>query len=458
MCRNRNAKLPYVSADGTRSVPATLGLQARGPAIGSTFALAYSTRTSQDVTDLHPLIGVTQSMEARLIRAAVLAACILSLGAGSHRTQNFIVTSSSEALSRQIGDAAERYRRELALEWLGHELPPWQGPCPITVHAGSRLLAGGQTSFMFDSGRPFGWSMTIQGSRERILDSVLPHEVSHTVFATHFGRPLPRWADEGACTTVESESEKQKQQHMLIEFLTTERGIAFNQMFAMKQYPSDILPLYAQGYSLARYLIAQGGKQKFIQYVGDGMASNNWPGATRTHYGFDDLSDLQLTWLDWVRQGSPAISPRATLLAQQQTRPDLGTERLVPVQSASATTESAVNRLASRSAPAAATSQQEGSGWYARVRDETRAGRNAAQFSDRGAVDKTKPGQPAAARRHSSGSRQPPASRPRQVILEWKREPAPAPAYPLEQQKTRGKARGKTYLVEPDELRRTILR
>ena len=67
--------------------------------------------------------------------------------------------------------------------------------------------------------------MHIQGSRERILDSVLPHEITHTIFATHFGRPLPRWADEGACTTVEHVSEKAKQDNFLIQFLTPdERG------------------------------------------------------------------------------------------------------------------------------------------------------------------------------------------------------------------------------------------
>ena len=398
-------------------------------------------------------------MEARLIRAALLAACVLSLGAGGHRTQNFIVTSSSDALSQQIGDAAERYRRELALEWLGHELPPWQDLCPITVHAGNRLGAGGQTSFMFNAGQPFGWSMAIQGSRERILDSVLPHEVCHTVFATHFGRPLPRWADEGACTTVEDESEKQKQQHMLIEFLTNDRGIAFNQMFAMKQYPADILPLYSQGYSLARYLIAQGGKRKFIEYVGDGMTSNNWPGATHAHYGFQDLSELQLTWLEWVRQGSPAIAPRGTLVAQQQTARDLGGRHLVPVQSASAVAEGAVNKLASRSGPTTAASQRGGSGWYARVRDETRQGRVAPGSPDTRTADKINSKPPAATVQSGSVSRQQPVGRPQQVILlEWQREHAAAPAYPLGQPKSPGPARGRAYLVDPDELRKTLLR
>ena len=112
---------------------------------------------------------------------------------------------------------------------------------------------------MFDRGRPFGWRMSIQGSYQRVMDSVLPHEVTHTIFATHFGQPLPRWADEGACTTVEHESEKNKQHHNLIRFLQTRRGIPFNKMFAMKEYPPDVLPLYAQGYSVTRYLIQQGG-------------------------------------------------------------------------------------------------------------------------------------------------------------------------------------------------------
>ena len=118
-------------------------------------------------------------------------------------------------------------------------------------------------------------------------------------------------------TTVEDVSERQKQHDMLYEFLTTHRGIAFNEMFAMTEYPSDVLPLYSQGYSLARYFIAQGGKRKFIDYVGDGMKWNNWTRATQHHYGYSSLSDLQVTWLDWVRQGSPALPPQQTLVAQQ---------------------------------------------------------------------------------------------------------------------------------------------
>lgn len=301
-------------------------------------------------------------MEARFFSAALIAASLLSLGA-SHRTQNFIVTAPTPEVAQAIGDAGEIYRRDLSVEWLGRELPPWQDPCPITIHVGSHLGAGGATSFMFEQGRPFGWQMTIQGSYERLLDSVLPHEITHMIFATHFGRPLPRWADEGAATTVEHTSEKTKQHHLLINFLTTGRGIAFNQMYAMQEYPDDILPLYSQGFSLARFLIAQGGKQKFVQYVGDGMKWNNWTAATSQHYGYQSLSELQVSWLDWVRQGSQPLNPQSPMIAQQ----NQGQQPASGVMQFASTVVSTPGQVPVSEAVA---SRENGSGsWYARQRD-----------------------------------------------------------------------------------------
>ena len=252
-------------------------------------------------------------MDARLARAAVVAAAFLCLGA-SFRTPNFVVTAPTPQAAEQIGRQAEKYRRELAIEWIGQPLPNWLEPCPIRAQVNERLGAGGATSFMFNGGEVFGWEMTIQGSLERVLDSVLPHEVTHTIFASYFRRPLPRWADEGACTTVEHASERSKQQMMLIDFLRTKRGIPFHQMFAMKEYPRDILPLYAQGHSLASFLIWQGGRKKFLGYVAAGLQGEQWSAVTKQFYGYTGLADLQRSWLDWVRKGSPALgTPKQTV-------------------------------------------------------------------------------------------------------------------------------------------------
>lgn len=227
-------------------------------------------------------------------------------GAG-FRTQNFTVDAPTPQLAREIGLEAERLRSALANEWLAEELPPWSKPCPIKARVAPQLGAGGATSFVFDRGEVFGWRMEIQGSRERILDSVLPHEITHTIFACHFRQPLPRWADEGACTTVEHKSEISKQERMLIEFLHTHRGIPFDRMFNMTEYPDDVLPLYAQGHSLAKYLIDLRGKRDFLAFLEDGLKDSNWPRALGQWYGYRDLGVLQNKWLDWVKQGRPAV-------------------------------------------------------------------------------------------------------------------------------------------------------
>jgi hypothetical protein len=260
--------------------------------------------------------------------ALLLAVLLVAMGA-RQRTDNFIIETADPNFAQQLAQAAEKYRHDLAIEWLGQTMPNWAQPCVMTVQAGPQLGAGGATTFVFDHGEVFNWRMSIQGSQERLLDSVLPHEITHMVFASHFRQPLPRWADEGGATTVEHASERNKYRQMLSQFLRTGHGIAFNQMFAMTDYPSDIMPLYAQGYSLAEYLIQTGGRRHYVEFLGDGLKDDDWPGAVERHYGIKDLSALQNTWLAWVSQGSPPLKPRdaqpgaaaGNLLAANQRRP-----------------------------------------------------------------------------------------------------------------------------------------
>ena len=250
-------------------------------------------------------------MEARLFRPlAVSAALVVFMGAG-YRTPNFIVETQDPRLAEQIGKAAEKYRRELAISWTGRAMPDWAQPCTMTVHVGPHLGAGGATTFLFDRGEVYGWRMNIQGSAERVLDSVLPHEITHMIFASHFRCPLPRWADEGGATSVEHAAELAKHHKMLTQFLRTGRGIAFNHMFAMTEYPADVMPLYAQGFALAEYLIMQGGRRKYLDYLTEALQTRQWSAATQHHYGYRDLGALQNAWLGWVAQGFPALAPKS---------------------------------------------------------------------------------------------------------------------------------------------------
>lgn len=266
-------------------------------------------------------------MEARFTRAVPVLAlsvgmCWLTAGtqsaqaAAGYKTANFVVSAPTPQLAKEIGDTAEMWRKKLSIQWIGQEMPPWAKPCPINAKVAPNLGAGGATSFVFDRGEVFNWTMNIQGTRERILDSVLPHEVTHTIFASYFRQPLPRWADEGACTTVEHRSEIAKQEKMLIDFLKTGRGIPFDRMFAMKEYPKDVMPLYAQGHSLASWLIESRGKTVFLEFLADGMKDEDWPRAVRSHYGFESLLAMQSSWNDWVRSGRPQLTPETSPIGQ----------------------------------------------------------------------------------------------------------------------------------------------
>lgn len=278
------------------------------------------------------------SQATGLLSLIMLAMIVTPSNAVAQRgvsTTNFTVYADDAAFARRVAGEAERFRRELSMEWLGYEIKPWNERCPITVEIG--MHAGGETSFAFMTppqggrGYPTGWQMKIFGPPDRLLDAVLPHEITHTIFATHFGQPLPRWADEGACTTVEHVSEREKNHEMLMSFLggSPSRGIPFNRMFTMRNYPHDILPLYAQGYSLAKFLIQKKGRREFLDYIASGMASERpglelraWDDATEQHYGFDDLSDLQIQWLQWVKSGSPdAAAMLASTASNSRSRP-----------------------------------------------------------------------------------------------------------------------------------------
>jgi hypothetical protein len=246
------------------------------------------------------------SMEAHLIRMS--AAIFLFSSAGAvYRTPNFVVDAPTESIAKQVGDAAEHYRDELAIEWLGKRLPgDWAEPCTVRVRVG-QFGAGGATTFSFDQGHVFGWTMQVQGSLERILDSVLPHEISHTIFASHFRRPLPRWADEGAATLVEHESEKRRQQLTLKQVFDTPRRIPLRKLFTLTEYPREmqnVLTLYAEGYSLTDFLVQRGGKFRFLKFLEDAHR-RSWNHALKKYYEFESIESLEKRWNKWVMAGSP---------------------------------------------------------------------------------------------------------------------------------------------------------
>src|SRR5207244_7114206 len=114
--------------------------------------------------------------------------------------------------------------------------------------------AGGATTFNF-VGDNMWQTVHIEGPLDRLVASVLPHEVTHTVFAHYFGRPVPRWADEGSAVLSEDELERSRHDVMVRQILNSGRGIALRQLFKLHDYPPEVGALYAEGYSVSNFLV-----------------------------------------------------------------------------------------------------------------------------------------------------------------------------------------------------------
>ena len=238
-------------------------------------------------------------MELRYTHTALLLAALASLGA-SYRTQNFVVRAATPELARELAHAAEQIRDDLAMEWLGETLGPIQNPCLIHADVGANLTPSGLTQAQFGSQGVTHAQVFVQGSRDRILRSVLPHEITHLIFASAFGPAIPRWADEGASITVEHQGEQLDQQRLLLTIVDRGQAISFNRLFSLHEYPVDSAVMYTQGFSLTQFLVAQGGRMKFTQYLHDGMRWNDWNRATKTHYAVSGLPELEKKWKKWV--------------------------------------------------------------------------------------------------------------------------------------------------------------
>jgi hypothetical protein len=236
----------------------------------------------------------------RLLALAVVLAALASMGA-QFQTTNFNVHAADPQVAQLIGQWAEHYRKEKAQIWLGREMPNWPQRCPLYVEV-SMKGPSGATSFQFGQGQVLGMKMEIEGPLERLVNSVLPHEVTHTVFAFHFRQPVPRWADEGGSVLSEDDIERQRHDQLVRSIINKGQKIPLRTLFSLKEYPQQVMCLYAQGYSMTDYLVKRSNRQHFLAFVGRGMQAG-WDKAVQDYYGQKNVDDLEQAWLQFLREG-----------------------------------------------------------------------------------------------------------------------------------------------------------
>ncbi|MFQ5733184.1 MAG: hypothetical protein ACE5KM_14685 [Planctomycetaceae bacterium] len=229
----------------------------------------------------------------------LIAAGFLLLHVGSVAAQTG--SGNFTAKEPKIVRVAERCRADLARYWFGREFPQWAKPCPITVSKGE---PAGATRFVIDRGHVFGWQIQVTGPRDRIVDSILPHEVNHTLFATQFRRPLPRWLGEGAAQWVEDEAEHERLRKAVATNTKSGAIVPFRRLLELdRRYAGngrELAMQYAEGFSIVAYLISEhGGREKFIAFTSDVRDTKTAVAALKSHYGFASPEHMQRAWRKW---------------------------------------------------------------------------------------------------------------------------------------------------------------
>jgi hypothetical protein len=244
------------------------------------------------------------------------------LGARKHQTDNFVVDAPTVELAQMIGAAAEYHRKEQARLWLGRELPKCSKPTPVRVTVAVNG-SGGATSFAFDNGCIVGMDMHIEGAVDRILVSVLPHEVMHSILAEHFRRPLPRWVDEGIAILAEDEKERARHDQLVQQILATPgRIMPLRRLFLLREYPRDVMVLYGQGYSICRFLLEAKDRATLLKFIEKGKGGD-WDAALEAHYGFAKVEDLEKAWLAQLkRRSGPRVDADDAKPARKEKPPE----------------------------------------------------------------------------------------------------------------------------------------
>jgi hypothetical protein len=191
--------------------------------------------------------------------------------------QNFV--SSDPAVTH----AAEAARERSAIFWTGRPLPAnWSTPCPIRI-CFNNGPAQGASRFSFTRGEVFGWQMEVLGTRQEILQNIIPHEVDHLVRATLVRRPIIRWLDEGCACLSEAEAVRQQLRQQARDLDLRKVSLAWLTALSYPLNNRQQAELYIAGFVFVEYLLQLDSPGKLLELQ---RHSDRFSAAFEELYGF----------------------------------------------------------------------------------------------------------------------------------------------------------------------------
>ena len=227
----------------------------------------------------------------------VLSSPSAAQGAGLAYSDNFIVMAPDQPLADEVRDAAEGLRKQIALEWLGAELPPGKGRTVISVNIVEAANRG--LTWLIDHPKRKMHSTWLTTSREGATGPLLAHEIVHVVLGTYFPGGLPAWANEGIASLQDGPKRDAIRDRILGSWARDASWPDIAQVLGAQTLPGSDQRAYAVAVSLTRYLLTRGDKPQFLRFAVEGK-EQGWDEALRTHYRIQSVEELQASWQAWL--------------------------------------------------------------------------------------------------------------------------------------------------------------
>lgn len=211
-----------------------------------------------------------------------------------------------EELIERVGPVVEKARAAQLRKWFGAADEDWDQRCELYIYADARQYSAatgaaqqspGHSVIKLDAGRVLCRQIHVHADDPGMIAAVLPHEVTHTVLAGHFGGgAVPKWADEGMAVLGEPRERIERHLRNLPGHLHDGELQSARQLVEQRDYPEPrhVGAFYAQSVSLVDFLARAKGPRTFARFLRAGIRSG-YAGALREHYGWD-FDELERRW------------------------------------------------------------------------------------------------------------------------------------------------------------------
>jgi hypothetical protein len=222
----------------------------------------------------------------------------IGYSSGLATSTNFSVMAPTRVVAEAVVKQAEYFRKEVAKEWLGKELPAGRGPTLITIVV-STTEDDGMTWPIDNPQRKFHhiWLTT---SLEHAVGTTLNHEVAHTVLDS-YSHPnrLPAWLREGVASQVDDSQRKEIRQCLLGQWTRDGQWPDLQAIFQLPGIGHDDRVGYTAASSVTEFLAERGGKARVIEFALSGQ-QHGWDRSLQDYYGVRNVAELQIAWQTWA--------------------------------------------------------------------------------------------------------------------------------------------------------------